>query len=260
MERAVIWIVAALGTLYALHRLALWMERRGWLYYVNSRARFGGRGSLLIGVAAAVDPTVRHLVEAQRAFEIVEEEGIGDADPPEPGIEIVPYDPAWPDAFARERDRIAAALGDLALRIDHNGSTAVPGLSAKPVIDIQISVHRLQPIEAYGPALERIGYVHVPHADDAFAPFFHRPAAWPHTHHVHVVASGGAEERRTLAFRDHLRAHPEAAREYERLKRDLAARHVGTDTASREAYAEAKTRFVSDATERALAEGLPRER
>jgi GrpB-like predicted nucleotidyltransferase (UPF0157 family) len=259
MERALIGILAALAALYAFHRLALWMERRGWLYYVNSRDRFAGRGSLLDGVAAAVDPTVRHLIEAQRAFEVVEEEGIGGPDPPEPGIAIVPYDPEWPAAFARERDAITAALGDLAVRIDHNGSTAVPGLAAKPVIDIQISVHSLRPLEAYGRCLERLGYVHVPHRDDAFAPFFHRPAVWPHTHHVHVVVSGGPEEAPTLAFRDYLRAHPETARAYAELKRDLAARHVGADAASREAYAEAKTRFVSDVTERALAEGLPRE-
>ena len=116
-------------------------------------------------------------------------------------IEIVPYDEAWPRLFAAERDRLSAALGPIALRIEHNGSTAVPGLAAKPVIDIQVSVARLQPLDRYAPALQRLGYVHLPHADDAFAPFFHRPAGWPHTHHVHVVEAGSAEERRTLAFR-----------------------------------------------------------
>src|SRR5262249_21294499 len=134
-------------------------------------------------------------------------------------IEIVPYDSSWPIEFARERDRIRAALGTIALRIDHNGSTAVPGLSAKPIIDIQISVAALQPMGAYERPLAALGYVHVPHDDDAWCPFFHRPAGWPHTHHVHVVVAGGGEERRTLAFRDYLRAHPEAAREYEALKR-----------------------------------------
>src|SRR3954464_12678526 len=109
-------------------------------------------------------------------------------------IAIVPYDAAWPREFERERDRLEAGLGGLALRIEHNGSTAVPGLAAKPVIDIQVSVARLHPIDQYAPALERLGYVHLPHADDAFAPFFHRPAEWPHTHHVHVVEAGSAEE------------------------------------------------------------------
>ncbi len=174
-------------------------------------------------------------------------------------IEVIPYDRSWPDAFAAERDRIAAALGALALRIDHNGSTSVPGLAAKPIIDIQVSVSRLQPIEAYARALAQIGYVHVPHADDSFCPFFHRPAVWPHTHHVHVVQSGGAEERRTLAFRDYLREHAEAARQYESLKCDLASQHSAADFSSHQAYADAKGAFVNRITERALAEGHPRE-
>jgi len=159
-------------------------------------------------------------------------------------IAIVAYDPAWPDAFEAERNRLQTALGALAVRIDHHGSTAVPGLAAKPIIDIQISVARLQPIEAYAAALERIGYVHVPHEDDARCPFFHRPAEWPHTHHVHVVEAGSEDERKTLLFRDYLRAHPGAAREYERLKQDLARRHRGADAESREAYARAKSAFV----------------
>jgi GrpB-like predicted nucleotidyltransferase (UPF0157 family) len=74
-------------------------------------------------------------------------------------IEIVPYDPAWPAAFEAEATRLRAALGGIALRIDHNGSTAGSGLGAKPIIDIQISVAALQPLSAYGAALEAIGYV-----------------------------------------------------------------------------------------------------
>lgn len=174
-------------------------------------------------------------------------------------VEIVPYDPAWPDAFAAERDRIKVVLGDLALRIDHNGSTAVPGLAAKPVIDIQVSVRQLQPIEEYAGRLRQLGYVHVPHPDDSFCPFFHRPAVWPHTHHVHLVRSGDAEERRTLAFRDYLRQHPEMARAYEELKRELAAAYGGATFESRQAIADGKTEFITRITERALLEGLPRD-
>jgi GrpB-like predicted nucleotidyltransferase (UPF0157 family) len=173
-------------------------------------------------------------------------------------LEIVRYDPGWPSVFSVERDRLAAALGSLALRIDHNGSTAVPGLAAKPVIDIQISVFRLHPMGAYAAGLRRLGYVHVPHADDSFCPFFHRPAAWPHSHHVHVVQSGGVEERRTLAFRDYLREHPEAACAYEDLKRRYASQHSAGDFSARQAYAQAKTQFVTALTERAFAEGHPR--
>jgi GrpB-like predicted nucleotidyltransferase (UPF0157 family)/enamine deaminase RidA (YjgF/YER057c/UK114 family) len=161
-----------------------------------------------------------------------------------PGLEIVPYDPAWPAAFGAEASRIRRVLGAMALRIDHHGSTAVPGLAAKPIIDIQVSVASLQPLTAFVAPLATIGYTHVPHPDDAICPFFHRPVEWPHTHHVHVVAAGSEEERRTLAFRDYLREHADAAGEYGRLKQDLAARLIGADAESREEYARAKTGFV----------------
>jgi GrpB-like predicted nucleotidyltransferase (UPF0157 family) len=159
-------------------------------------------------------------------------------------VRLVPYDPQWALDFERERNRLAAVLGATAIRIEHNGSTAVPGLAAKPVIDIQISVARLHPMDTYAPALARLGYTHVPHPDDAFCPFFHRPADWPHTHHVHVVEAGGAEERRTLAFRDYLRRHSDAAREYAALKERLAREFRGDDFASREGYAAAKSAFI----------------
>ena len=171
------------------------------------------------------------------------------------GLEIRAYDPDWPRQFDAERERIAAALGGLALRIDHNGSTSVPGLAAKPIIDIQISVARLHPIAAYAAGLVELGYIHVPHADDAFCPFFHRPRDWPHSHHVHIVQAGGDEERRTLAFRDYLRAHPAAAREYEDLKRRLAPQYSATRPGDREAYAQAKGRFIEAIVARAGARG-----
>jgi GrpB-like predicted nucleotidyltransferase (UPF0157 family)/ubiquinone/menaquinone biosynthesis C-methylase UbiE len=174
-------------------------------------------------------------------------------------IEIAPYDPGWPVAFERERARLADALGAVALRIEHNGSTAVPGLAAKPIIDIQVSVASLQPMGAYRPALESLGYVHVVHEDDAFAPFFHRPEEWPHTYHVHVVQAGSSEERRTLAFRDLLRRDAVAAREYEALKRRLAAEFVGGDAKSREAYAAAKTQFIEACAVRSYYVRFPEE-
>jgi GrpB-like predicted nucleotidyltransferase (UPF0157 family) len=116
-------------------------------------------------------------------------------------LKISPYDPRWPIEFEEEPNRIAQRLRQIACRIDHNGSTAVPGLDAKPVIDIQVSVQQLQPIRCYAEPLT-LGYVHVSHVDDAVCTFFHRPREWPHTHHVHVAQSGGEEERRTLALRD----------------------------------------------------------
>ena len=174
------------------------------------------------------------------------------------GLEIVAYDPDWPRQFAAERAQIAAALGALALRIDHNGSTSVPGLAAKPVIDIQISVASLAPMDAYRVPLTRLGYTHVPHADDAFCPYFHKPRAWPHSHHIHVVAAGGEEEMRTLAIRDYLRERADARAEYEELKRTLAPRFAAQSQSDRDAYALAKTEFIERTIAAARASGHPR--
>ena len=172
-------------------------------------------------------------------------------------LRIVSYDPEWPERFQAEASRIREALTSLALRIDHNGSTSIPGLGAKPIIDIQVSVYTLTPIEAYGEPLQTIGYQHVPHPDDSFCPFFHRPSEWPHTHHIHVVEAGGDEERRTLAFRDYLRDHADEARQYEQLKRDLAADLRPSNAEAREFYARAKTDFIERIVALALNAGYP---
>jgi len=174
-------------------------------------------------------------------------------------LEILPYDQCWVFEFEAERDRIARALGQLARRVDHNGSTAVPGLEAKPIIDIQVSVGHLNPIRAYAEPLAKLGYRHTPDPDDSVCPFFHRPGEWPHSHHVHVVKLGGAEERRTLAFRDYLRDHREVAREYGVLKRQLAVRYDAGKDSDREAYAIAKTEFIDGVLRMALGQGYPRE-
>ena len=86
-------------------------------------------------------------------------------------IKIVPYDSGWPGAFEAEAAGLRAALKTLALRIDHHGSTAIPGLGAKPIIDIQVSVTALQPLSADGTKLEAIGYIHVPHPTTPFVHF-----------------------------------------------------------------------------------------
>ncbi|MGH0035753.1 MAG: GrpB family protein [Myxococcota bacterium] len=170
-------------------------------------------------------------------------------------IEIVAYDPEWPRVFESERRRLAAALPGIALRIDHTGSTSVPGLAAKPVIDIQVSVANLHPVEPCAAPLSRLGYRHLAHPDDAFSVFFHRPDTWPHTHHVHVVEAGGLEEQRTLLFRDFLRENPAVARRYVALKRDLARRFDRERFEARQAYADAKGPFIREVLRRASATG-----
>ncbi len=147
-------------------------------------------------------------------------------------IRVVPYDDAWPEQFAVERGRLAAVLGPVAVRIEHIGSTAVPGLAAKPWIDIQVEVPRLEEFAAYGPALAALGYEH--HPDDYEHEFFDR-----RPYHVHVCQADGAWGRRQLAFRDLLRRDPDVRAAYEAEKLRLAAIHDDV-----EQYAEAKTPFI----------------
>jgi GrpB-like predicted nucleotidyltransferase (UPF0157 family) len=166
-------------------------------------------------------------------------------------IVIADYDPKWPDMFETEALHLRDALEGLALGIEHVGSTSVPGLAAKPVIDIQVSVANLEPTDAYRIPLEALGYTY---ATLPF-PFFHKPAGWPHTHHVHVREAGSHDARRTVAFRDWLRSHPADREAYEALKRNLASNADSNSVEGRFRYSEAKTEFVRSIESRARTEG-----
>lgn len=165
-------------------------------------------------------------------------------------IELCPYDPSWPLHFEREASRLRGALGDLAVRIDHVGSTAVPGLASKPVIDIQVCVPEVEPAEAYRRPLESLGYTY----QTMPVPFFHLPSGWPHTHHVHVREAGSLDARRILAFRDWLRTHPGDRDAYESLKRRLAADADPATPEGRFRYSDAKTGFIREIERRSLAD------
>jgi GrpB-like predicted nucleotidyltransferase (UPF0157 family) len=136
-------------------------------------------------------------------------------------VEVVDYDPAWEGRFGDYRASIHGALGSVAVAIEHIGSTAVVGLAAKPVIDVQVSVPNLDALDEYKPGLESLGLLHRPHPEDVEPREFFRPPG-PRVVHVHVVQVGSAEERRYLLHRDFLRAHPTVASEYGELKKQLA--------------------------------------
>ena len=173
-------------------------------------------------------------------------------------ITLVPYNSRWADEFESESSRIRVAPGGTAVRVDHVGSTAVPGLAAKPVIDIQVSVRKLHPLELHLGSLIGLGYTHVAHPDDETYPFLHRPSTWPHTHHIHLCESRGNEERRHLAFRDYLRDHAEEVTAYALEKRRLAARFSSSTFESRNAYAEAKSAFIEILVQHALKLSYPK--
>jgi GrpB-like predicted nucleotidyltransferase (UPF0157 family) len=163
-----------------------------------------------------------------------------------PLLEMSEYQDNWVLMFEQEKARLEAALGDFAVRIDHVGSTSVQGMTAKPVIDIQISVRDLHPISAYKDVMQRLGYTHLSDSPpgDHIYPLFHFPATWPHTHHVHFCELGGHEEWRHLVYRDWLRRHPEARKEYSDLKVRLAAQTDLRDPSAMDRYADGKSAFV----------------
>ncbi len=176
-------------------------------------------------------------------------------------ITLVEYDPRWPEQFAQEAERVRAALGeDKVVAVEHFGSTAVPGLSAKPIIDMLVAVRSLQEARGYAvPALGAMGYAYWPDDPAPDRMFFVKglPPNGPRTHHVHVVEPSISYNPRLgefsftdrLLFRDYLRAHPDEARRYENLKSDLAARFPD----DREGYTEGKTEYVYGVTLKARA-------
>jgi putative glutamine amidotransferase len=165
------------------------------------------------------------------------------------GYAIVDPDPGWPPRFEAAAAEIRDALGPIALGIEHVGSTSVPGLPAKPIIDIQVSVASLRPRAPIVEAIEALGYTWAIDPVETDHEYFSRDHAGDRDVQIHVCEAGGVWERRHLAFRDWLRAHPDDARAYADLKRELAARHP-RDVFS---YVDGKTAFIRSIEERALA-------
>jgi len=155
-------------------------------------------------------------------------------------IEIVPYDGCWLARFADEREALAKVLQPwLRGPIEHVGSTAVPGLAAKPVIDIMAGVETLEASRAAIERLETFGYCYAPYAADV-EHWFCKPSPALRTHHLHLVPVHSALWVARLSFRDALRADTELARAYAALKLELAARFRN----DREAYTQAKAPFI----------------
>jgi GrpB-like predicted nucleotidyltransferase (UPF0157 family) len=161
-------------------------------------------------------------------------------------ITVVDYDPSWPFVFQSLRARIAEALGDVAAAIEHVGSTAVPHIAAKPVIDIDVLLTSEEALPVAIERLAKLGYIHRGNLGVPDREAFWPPAGDP-PHHLFVCPPRSAEFRRHLAFRNYLRAHPADAKIYGDLKMTLA----GQFREDRTAYVNAKTELVEELTARA---------
>lgn len=162
-------------------------------------------------------------------------------------VTLVPYDPRWPILFQAERDRLSGLFPDAFVSIEHFGSTAVPGLSAKPIIDILAGVKSMSLAESLVDPLCQSQYTTSAEFNARLEErrWLMRWANGHRTHHLHLVVYGESEWQRRLAFRDALRSNPELARSYEEHKMHLVS-EFGSD---REAYTEAKAEFVRKALE-----------
>ncbi|HEY9632385.1 MAG TPA: GrpB family protein [Coleofasciculaceae cyanobacterium] len=151
---------------------------------------------------------------------------------------VVDYDANWPMEFEQEKIQILNALDNAVMDIQHVGSTSVPGLAAKPIIDIAVGLKQIPPSLAQIEALEKLGSVHRGEAGIPGRHFFGK--GMPSTHHIHVAKLGAEFWERHILFRDFLRAHPDAAQQYEALKRDLAIQF----RCDRQRYTDSKTPLI----------------
>lgn len=173
---------------------------------------------------------------------------------------VVPYDPHWPVLFEEERARITSAVGHIVAGVHHVGSTSIPGMTAKPILDIAVLLREFEDGERCIELLENIGYIHKGLGDDIPGDRFFLKGHPPQgrcaggeevrTHILHVYTLDSPIVRDHFAFRDYLIAHPEVAAEYAQLKLVLADRHSDDRTA----YTEGKRPFIREVLTKAAGE------
>ena len=163
-------------------------------------------------------------------------------------VELVEHDPGWAALFEAEKGRIAAIFDGRAVGIEHIGSTSVPDLRAKPIVDVLVGLRELELSDDEVAAMEQLGYHYLGEYGLAGRLFFRKE---PPTHHVHIVEHGGDHWERQLTFRDALRTDADERQRYDEFKRRLAA-----EGHPRDVYTELKTPFIREVEARARARGV----
>ena len=164
-------------------------------------------------------------------------------------LKVVPYDSGWADQFQVEKNSLQQVFGDILVAVHHIGSTSIPGIKAKPIIDILVVVRNIEQVDACNDAMIVLGYEPRGEFGIPGRRFFSKGGEEHRSHHVHVFESGHPEIARHLDFCDYLRAHPEEARRYGQLKEELARkfRHAS------DRYTEGKTEMIREMDRKALA-------
>lgn len=160
-------------------------------------------------------------------------------------VTLHPYHDQWPQLYERERMALTVALGSAATQIEHIGSTSIPGMSAKPVLDILVGGPSMAQLADAVPSLERLGYIRKPKSSSPTHIFMAKGPEDARTHYLHLVRHGSRDWKHYLCFRDYLLSHPQAQQEYARLKEDLARRFPN----NRAKYTHGKQAFIDRALE-----------
>lgn len=163
-------------------------------------------------------------------------------------VKVVPHDLRWRDAFDTEAGHVAAALGENIVAVHHIGSTAIPGIYAKPVIDLLVEVKDIIEVDAQGSAMEALGYEVMGEFGIPGRRYFRKDGPGGiRTHQIHTFVAGSPEVKRHLAFRDYMIAHPGEALMYSELKRKLAEEHPR----NMDGYIDGKDAFIKEMDRRA---------
>jgi len=162
-------------------------------------------------------------------------------------VEVIPYDPGWPVVYAAEAESIRLVLGENVIAVHHIGSTAIPGMAAKPTIDLLVVDRDHGRLDACNDDMRRAGYQSKGENGVSGRRYFQRMIGDVHLFHIHAFEIGHPDIERHLNFRDYLRAHPIDARAYEALKRHLAAQFPFEP----KKYTSGKTRFIRAIDQRA---------
>lgn len=157
-------------------------------------------------------------------------------------VEVVPHQDSWKDDFEKEAEHLRSLLGDEAAAVHHIGSTAIPGISAKPIIDLLVVVRRIEEIDAKTLEMSQAGYIPRGEYGIPGRRYFIKGDEDLHTHHIHMFEVDHPEVDRHLRFRDYMIAHPQEAQVYSCLKEDLARRYP----ADIEGYMDGKDAFIKD--------------
>jgi GrpB-like predicted nucleotidyltransferase (UPF0157 family) len=166
-------------------------------------------------------------------------------------VEVVPHNPTWRNEFGRESKQVALALGENVVAVHHIGSTAIPNIYAKPIIDLLVEVNNITQVDERNSAIEALGYEAMGEFGILGRRYFRKDnEAGVRTHHVHTFETASPEIERHLAFRDYMMAYPEDAQQYSELKRALVKKLQGSDI---EGYMDGKDGFIKEMEKRAVA-------